>query len=313
MSRIIFQSNFTVASSNFKVMYDKHTLDGTKSVLNGFLLENEIDLTVDEVAYTSALLHEENRQHYLDITGSERQLVENNISVPWNAMLKGVQFLKLHYKDNVRNLVAWGIPISALGKIAYPTDEGGKLELVDTFWSYQGSLPVGKSPLDSFITINEIDVPKILTNIANAKTVFASLLLNIIAEQQETGERDRIWAPVWKNAKSIGGYLMKLYVLNTKMVCNWGFNVVDAGKKQSLRTSNLILGSKIVIIGNVLGSTLSNLGTDDLHIYRGKTTIGTPIVLKAGGHLGIIKGFSNITVVNPSVIVAGKFSTMVRR
>jgi len=207
----------------------------------------------------------------------------------------------------------WGIPISALGKITYPTDEGGKLELVDTFWSYQGSLPVGTSPLDSFIAINEIDVPKILTNIANAKTVFASLLLNITAEQQETGERDRIWAPVWKNAKRIGGYLMKLYVLNTKMVCDWGFNVVDAGKKQSLRTSNLILGSKMTVLNVIPGSTLSNLGTNDLHIYKGKTTNGNPIVVKAGEFLGILKGFTTITVVNPSIVVAGKFSTMVHR
>jgi len=228
-------------------------------------------------------------------------------------MLDSAQFLKLHFMDNVKSLSVWGITISATGKITYPQDQGGKLELVDGFWSYHSSLTVGTSPLDPFIDTNEINVPKILTKIANAKTNYAALALNVIAEQQETGERDRVWASVWKNTKSIGGYLMKLYVSNTKMVCNWGFNVVDAGSKQVLRTSKLILGSKLTVGNNVLGSTMSNLGTDDLHIYKGKTTTGTPIIVKAGEHLGLLKGFSTITVVNPSVLVAGKFSTLVNR
>jgi len=313
MSKIIFTTNFTVQSTNFGVMKTKNTHDGMSSVLKKFLLDNDIDLTADAAAEVNAQLHESNRQYILSIMGSQRRLVENNILVPWSVMLDAAQFLKLHYKDNVKSLAIWGITISTTGKITYPNDEGEKLQLVDKFWSYQGSLTVGTSPLDPFIATNEIDFPKIIANIANAKTNYAALVQNIITEQQETGERDRIWAPVWKNTKSIGSYLMKLYVNNAKMVCNWGYNVVDAGSKQVLRTSKLKLGSKISVGNNVLGSTMSNLGTTDLHIYKGKTTKGTPIILKAGEHLGLVKGFSTITVVNPSVLVAGKFSTMVNR
>jgi len=281
--------------------------------LKSFLQENEIDMTKDNAALASAQTHESNRQHILSIVGSQRQLLVNNILIPWTTMLAAVQFLKKHYKDNVRNLVIWSVPISATGKIKYPQDEGGKLQLVDAFWSYHGSLDPGTSPLDVFIASNTVDVPKILANIVSAKTTYTALELNIITEQQETGERDRIWAPVWEHTKSIGAYLMKMYVSNTKMVCNWGYNVVDTVNKQSLRTTKLIIGSKITVTANVLGSTMSNLGTDDLHVYRGKSTTGNPIVVKAGEHLGLVKGFSTITVINPSLVVAGKFSTLVNR
>ena len=313
MSRIIKTTNFTGQDSNFSVMFAKHTADDKSSVLNHFLEENEIDLTADKVLEISALLHESNRQNILDIQGKQRQLVINYLTTPWSEMLSAAQFLKKFYKDNVRSLVIWSIPISAKGKITYPTDEGEKLELVDGFWSYHAGMTAGTSPLDEFIASNSIDVSKITESIANAKTTYAALAQSIVTEQQETGERDRIWAPVWEHTKSIGAFLMKMYVRNPKMVCNWGYNVVDAGSKQSMRTTKLIIGSKKTIAANVLGSTLSNLGTDELHIYKGKTTTGTPIVVKAGEHLGLVKGFSTITVVNPSLEVAGKFSTLVNR
>jgi len=313
MSRVIKTTNFTGQSSNFSVMYEKHTTDDKNSVLNHFLEENEIDLTADQLLEVSALLHERNRQHILDIQGKQQQLVVNYLSIPWKEMLGAAQYLKKYYKDNVRSLVEWSIPITAAGKIKYPTDEAKKLELVDGFWSYHGSLPVGTSPLDEFIAAGSIDVAKIIGNIASAKTTFAALSQSIITEQQETGERDRIWAPVWEHTKSIGAFLMKMYVSNPKMVCNWGYNVVDASSKQSLRTTKLIIGAKLSVNNVVPGSTLSNLGTGELHVYKGKTTTGTPIVVKAGEHLGMLKGFSMITVVNPSIEVAGKFSTLVNR
>ena len=313
MSRIIKTTNFTGQSSNFSVMYAKHTTDDNNSVLNSFLEENEIDLTADQVLEVNALLHESNRQHIMEIQGKQRQLVVNYLLTPWSEMLSAAQYLKKYYKDNVRNLSLWSIPISATGKINYPTDEGDKLVLVDSFWSYHASLPVGKSPLDAFIASNSVDVAKIILNIASAKTTYASLVQNIVTEQQETGERDRVWAPVWEHTKSIGAFLMKMYVSNPKMVCNWGYNVVDAGSKQSLRTTKLIMGETKVSTGIVLGSTLSNLGTNDLHIYKGKTTKGNPIIIKAGAHLGILKGYSVVTVVNPSVEEGGKFSVTVNR
>lgn len=313
MSRIIKTTNFTGQSSNFSVMFAKHTADDDNSVLNSFLEENEIDLTADQVLEVNALLHERNRQHILEIQGKQRQLVVNYLLTPWSEMLSAAQYLKKYYKDNVRNLSLWSIPISATGKINYPTDEGDKLSLVDSFWSYHASLPVGKSPLDAFIASNSVDVAKIILHIASAKTTYASLVQNIVTEQQETGERDRVWAPVWEHTKSIGAFLMKMYVSNPKMVCNWGYNVVDASSKQSLRTTKLIIGAKLSVNNVVPGSTLSNLGTGELHVYKGKTTTGTPIVVKAGEHLGMLKGFSMITVVNPSIEVAGKFSTLVNR
>ena len=59
-----------------------------------------------------------------------------------------------------------------------------------------------------------------------------------------------------------------------------------------------------------LGSTLTNTGKPDLHVYKGKTTTGTPSIIHAGEQLGMQKGFSTITVVNPSLVETAVFTAM---
>ena len=54
-----------------------------------------------------------------------------------------------------------------------------------------------------------------------------------------------------------------------------------------------------------------NLGTVDVHVYKGSTTTGTPSIVHPGEMLGMTKGYSTITVVNPSALVSAKFKVKV--
>ena len=60
----------------------------------------------------------------------------------------------------------------------------------------------------------------------------------------------------------------------------------------------------------VIGSTLTNIGSGDLHLYRGKTTTGTPTIVHSGEQFGIMKGYSILTVINPSTLIEAKFTVM---
>ena len=313
MSRIIYSHNFSEQSDNFSVLYAKHKLDGDKSILIDFLIANEIDIEEDLNLQNSALLHEENRQEILKIQGGLRNKLENHIDMSWKYMLDGVQYLKKFYQKNVRELRVWSIKITANGKITYPQDEGEMVLLLDNFWGYQNNQTAGTSPLDIFIAENEIDVVKILQNIAIAKTLYKEIEENIVDEQAETGERNKIWKDVWEDVKDIGGFLMKLYVANPKKICNWGYNAVGECGKQELRTSKIKLGSTVVSTGIFVGSVLTNTGNTDLHLYKGRKIKGKPIVLHAGEHFGVLKGYSTITVINPSLDIGGKFTTMANR
>ncbi|MFT4153802.1 hypothetical protein [Parafilimonas sp.] len=59
------------------------------------------------------------------------------------------------------------------------------------------------------------------------------------------------------------------------------------------------------------GTTLTNIGKTDLHIYTGRITNGIPLIVHAGGQAGMQKGFSTITVANPSMLKTGAFTATV--
>ena len=66
-----------------------------------------------------------------------------------------------------------------------------------------------------------------------------------------------------------------------------------------------------ITIGNAsISGTFTNTGAGDLHLYKGKTTTGTPVIVHPGEQYGIAKGWSVITVMNASAAGIGKFSVM---
>jgi hypothetical protein len=60
----------------------------------------------------------------------------------------------------------------------------------------------------------------------------------------------------------------------------------------------------------VIGGTLKNNGSTDLHIYKGSNTSGDPIIVHPGEGFGIQKGYNTITISNPSNTTEANFSTL---
>ena len=120
-------------------------------------------------------------------------------------------------------------------------------------------------------------------------------------------KRNNLWEDVNQHVHDIGEFLMNLYKGNSKKLGEYGYVVDDSPQKPKDRTSKIKLGDKITLTGTVIGSTLKNTGTVSIHIYKGKTTTGTPIILRSGEMWGVPKGFSTITVVNPDLLTEAVF------
>jgi hypothetical protein len=101
---------------------------------------------------------------------------------------------------------------------------------------------------------------------------------------------------------------MKLYPDNPRALGAFGFTVDEAGAKPKLQTTKIKLSDKITIKAVIIGTTLSNIGTVDLHLYKGSSTSGNPIIIHAGESYGITKGFSTITISNPSNTTEAKLT-----
>ena len=310
MSRIIFANDFPAQSHNLAVLNTKHNADGVKSMLNSFLAENKIDLANDMIAKASADTADASRLTITRKLSSDKKAINNLMAKPFNDMKTGAQYLKKFYKNNASKLKLWGIDMGANNKIKYPTDDKGKVDLVSTFWTYHASFAPAPSPLQNFIDTNSIDAPTYITNIANAVTSFATYQQKVTLSEQQRELRDTNFAAPWAHTKAIGAFLHKLNAHNPKDTCNWGFNIVEVTHVQAVRKSKLAIGAKHTITGIVLDTSFTNTGTDDLQLFKGKLTTGTPTIVHAGEHFVLSAGYSQITVINPSSTTKGKFEVI---
>ena len=166
------------------------------------------------------------------------------------------------------------------------------------------------NPLKPYFVQQNIDITKAVTLVQQAKDSNASFATAASQSENETELRNQLWLPVLGHIKDIANFLMKLYSNNPKALGNWGFVVDDSPQKPKLRTTKLKFGEQITMNAVLIGSTFTNIGTGDLHLYKGKSTAGTPIIVHAGEQFGIVKGLSIITVVNPSSITEVKFTVI---
>jgi len=264
----------------------------------------------DVNAASNAQTHETSRALLSRQSENYRQLRDNNFTRPWSHLTGCVQFLKQFYKGNTKELGNWGIAITDGGKINSPAAFIDRSLAFNSFTEKHNSYPAGTSPLQPYLDQQAIDLT------GDAVFVSAALSNNndfVTAAQQsenETELRNQLWQPVLEHIKTIGNFLMKLYSNNPKALGAWGFVVDDSPKKPGLRTSKVKPGETVLFNGLIIGGTLTNIGSGEIHVYRGKTTSGSPAIIHAGEQFGVIKGYSTITVVNPSSLIEGKFSVL---
>ncbi len=315
MARIIYPGSFPEQRTLLASIKAKHTADGAGSVLTVFLTQQVIDLNDDTIDGNSAnTLHlqasEFSKQS--ELFSQSRNLLFKNV---FEALRASVQFLKSFYKPGTQALGDWGITVDNGGRIAYPPEFTGRAALFATFKQKHDTYapPATVSPLTPFLTEHGISMTDLATLTGNAANNHNSFLTASQNGENATEQRDLLWDPVNVNLHKIGDYLKNLFVTNPKKLGDWGFTVDHSPRAPKERTSKVLPGDQVTITSVVIGGTFTNIGTVKLDVYQGKTTVGKPTSVAAGGTLGMPKGFSTITVMNTSTDVTGKFKVLVHK
>lgn len=313
MARLTIPEDFTSQVTLLHNIIAQNTALGAASPLTAFLAQQNIVLTNDEAAATAAQTHDASRALLKKQSENYRQLRNNYFTAPWAHLTGSVQFLKTFYKGNTKELGNWGITITDSGKVNYPAAFAQRRAVFIAFAAKHNSYPDGDSPLQPFLTQQNINLDADSAVVEQATTNNTSFTTTAQQSENETELRNQVWLPVLAHIKTIGNYLMKLYSNNQKALGNWGFVVDENTQKARVRTTKLRIGEQITTNAVLIGSSFNNTGSGDLYLYKGKTTTDIPNIIQPGQQFGIVKGFSVITVVNPSTVQEGRFTIVTNK
>ena len=300
MAHIVYPDGLSAEQKLLKAINAKHKDDADASVLKLYLTQNGIDLDKGELIAAQAVTIETSRVLLHNQSGNYNQLRDLSY-LPVISRMKGeVQYLKSIYKTNPKELVNWSINVEGTAKVVYPVGFADLCATATSFFAKHLSYPAGKSPLEAYLIQNNIDINADNTAIALAID-YNDKAVNAAAQAESlTQQRNIMWNPYIKHIKGIGDFLMNFYGANTKGVSNYGYIVDNSVAKAKMVTSKIMVLAKTTLKGLVLGGTVTNNGVEDAHLYKGKTTSGNPIIIKPGEKYTIPKGYSIVTISNPS-------------
>jgi hypothetical protein len=242
-----------------------------------------------------------------------RDARDHSMHLPWKHVKLCAQFLKALYPGSVRKLGEWSITVNNKNKLVYPQKYPERIQLAKDFIAMHNSFAAGTSPLQIFISENEIDFVKDLAavlSVADLHEQFASAMRD---KESEREERDVLWKPVMKNVRAVGSYLKTLFSGHVHKAGEYGFTVDSSRRKPQLRRSMVAGGQTIIIKGAAIGSVFTNHGTGELHLIKPKRRSIKPIIIPAGQKMEVPKGYSNLVVFNPSNGENGVFSSFFHR
>lgn len=312
MARLIIPADFASQRTLLTNIVSQNNELGTSSPLTAYLPQQNIVLADDVTAGNTAQTHETSRALLSKQSENFSQLRDNAFEIAWKHLTGMAQFLKKFYKGNTKELGNWGLPVIESGKIKYPAAFGERVTIFNAVVEKHRQLGAA-SPLQPYLDENKINLDADSNLVVQATKANANFIAAAAESENETQLRNNTWSPVLQHLRDIGGFLMEVFVNNPKALGKWGFVVDDSPQKSKLRTTKLKLGETRVIMSVTLGSTLTNTGKTDVHVYKGKTTKGTPFIIHAAEQLGMQKGFSTITVVNPSATETAILTVMVNR
>ncbi len=310
MARIIYPADFTGSKTLTDNINARHDADGAASELIPFMQEQQFNIADDVAALKKAEINHKSGALLTRQAENYRELRDNSFLTPFANMQAGVQFLKKLFRNNVQALGDWGITVNSSARIDYPTGFEARTTIFESYATKHNSYGGNKSPLQPFIDTNGIDMAADATATAQALEHHTSMLKAQRDAEEQTNLRNNGWLPTQEHNRGIGQYLVKLYVNNPKKLGDWGFVVDDSPRAPKLRKSVIKPLEKMELTAVTIGSTLTNIGETDLHVYAGKSTSGIPSIVKPGETLGMTKGYSTTTVVNPSSLKKGMLSTL---
>ena len=307
MSHIKYPTDFTGQTTLFLAMKKKIDDDGADSPLLDMLTQNKINLVKDAINCGKA---RNNNILFLKAKSNSENLIQKRKTLmkPIMKHLRGsFQLLKKLYVTNFKNLGDWGGDITTSGKIKYPSGTQERVNLFMTMKAKSDSYTTSPSPLLPYLTENNIDLDIDATNGATAITKDLDATSAKAYSEVYRQKRDKCFAKSLADTNKIGAFLMTLFSENTKALCEYGFEIVDTVKIAKERIIELGKQESRLAFRAKVGSTISNLGTKDLNVYKGKLILGIPLLLKAGNDLILTKGYSIFSVNNPSTTDPGTF------
>ncbi|MEP6465593.1 MAG: hypothetical protein ABJB05_04780 [Parafilimonas sp.] len=307
MPRIVHPDDFL---SQQRLLFDikiKHEGDGN-SPLTLYLPQQGIKFATLTANAALAATHETSRALLSRQAENWRELRNNVSAIPFSTLKAMVQYLKSFYRGNVLALGDWGITINQK-KVVYPVKFIDMVSLFKTFKQRHDDLDAD-SPLTTYLNEHGVDLTTLSAKLETAGTYHENLQEAEKNAENETQLRNILWQPVMRVILGIGTYLVKLYNNNEKKLGLWGFTVNDSPRKPKLRTSKIKPADKKYLKGVTIGGALTNTGLTELHVYKGSNTAGTPVIVHSGEKIGMTKGFSAITVVNPSTLLSGLLTVL---
>lgn len=312
MARIVFPENFLFQQILFDLVKEKHeSYPAGTSPIEAFVIQHDIDFTVDGTAVDNAGGHERERSKK---TKEAEDLTEKR-NLTWDPVFANMrdyyQFLKKFYKPNYMELGNWGAPITTTGKISYPSAFNARTVIFEALKEkYDTYAPAGSSPLDAYLTQHDKSISDDNTAM-EAGRGFALQAVNIAKEaEDDTQDRNNEMDSVDGHLHAIGNFLMALYNTNPKELGYWGYTVDDSPRAPKQVVSKVKLSSNKTVNGVIIGGTFKNIGTVPLNVYKGKTASAAGVSVLPGEVLGMAAGFSIITVENTSSTTTGTFSVL---
>lgn len=313
MARVVIPVNFDEQTKLFTKIKAKHDADGAGSVLNMLLAEHNIDLAADEIAKNKAIAADGRQDEEHKETRASTRERDRLFKAIFKSHKKMVQFLKGFYNYNLNRLGNWGVNVVGGIRIAYPSGFYERINCVKLFVEKYNSLPPADNPLTLYLANNpEVVMPTIATLDQLAELHENSGKLDKNAEQA-TEERNVLWLPVMAHVRIIAFYLKSMFHKNPSQIWEYGFVVSYAKKSHKYRNSSIKFGHSKIVSGVVMGGEFLNKGNTELLIFKGRKIKGEPIKILPNSCLIIPKGYSNITIVNPSNIETGKYQVLLRK
>lgn len=313
MAQINIPTDFELQRALLANIITKNTDPDAGSLIAAFLEENQIDLDADQKAGIRASAQEKLRTQQEVISQTALKSRDNNFTAVFNLIRPAAQVLKKFYSSNTATLKDWGIPIADGERITYPSSFEDRNTMATNFFTKLASLDAGKNPLAAYIKTNGVDVASLTKKNTEAATNNITAKAAAKTAENATQVRDLLWKNPLSDIRSIGKYLKSIYASNPRALGDWGFVVDESDNKPVLRKSKLQLGETKTFLGIKVGSVLTNTGDVNIVLYKGNaiTTEGSNI--KPGDKMGMMKGFSIITVTNTSTLEVAEFTVDVNK
>ncbi len=311
MARINYPETFAGQTTLLANIAKQNTKLGTKSPLIPYCKEHNLDFSkLQGLADPAA---EQNNLHLAFEKSSENstQQRDNNFTPVWKNLTLEVQFLKNFYKGSERRLGDWGITVDGTGKIVYPPDFATRAALVQTFLKKHNGYAPDESPLQMFIDEHKINVVNDLQATADAIDLNNQKNEQDDASKLATQQRNTIWQPALDAIHAFGAFLMGLYADDSRKMGLWGYKVVEEAAGEREQESTLKPLEKRLQKSIAVGTVFTNKGAGDLQVTKGSKEDGLATLVPPGGTLGMTKGYSAITVFNPSSLLIGKYTVVI--